>query len=244
MGFRVANDKTGNIYQDLIYSKGAYVLHMLEMQFAWAKDGGEGAFKNSMQQFVKEYSGKAATTEDWKASMERTMPKSLDPRRQRQAGLVLQRVGVRDSVAALHRMTSQLIPNSDGTTTAYLKLTQSNVTDDFVMVVPLYLQLMDGKVIHIAGLGMKGNTTFEQKFPLRQGARPAKEHRHQRLRGHSDGTTRTPRRGRRGALHVWRPAAFGKLLRFCQAGRGAVTYFVAEHARGCRGRAAAHADVA
>jgi aminopeptidase N len=165
MGHRVSNDKTGNIYQDLIYSKGAYVLHMLEMQFAWAKDGGENAFRNSMQQFVKEYSGKAATTEDWKASMERTMPKSLDLDGNGKLDWFFNE-WVYGTALPHYTINSQLIPNSDGTTTAYLKLTQSNVPDDFVMVVPLYLQLADGKVVHIAGLGMKGNTTFEQKFSL------------------------------------------------------------------------------
>lgn len=165
MGYRVANEKTGNIYQDLIYSKGAYVLHMLEMQFAWAKDGGEGAFKNSMQQFVKEYSGKAATTEDWKASMERTMPKSLDIDGNGKLDWFFNE-WVYGTALPHYTVNSQLIPNSDGTTTAYLKLTQSNVPDDFEMIVPLYMQFTDGRVTHIGGLTMHGNATFEQKIPL------------------------------------------------------------------------------
>ena len=78
-GYRVSNEKTGDVYQALIYSKGAYVLHMLEMM-EWTPQGQEAAFKHSMQQFVYEYAGKAATTEDWKASMEKTMPKSMDLR--------------------------------------------------------------------------------------------------------------------------------------------------------------------
>ena len=165
MGYRVANDKTGNIYQSLIYSKGAYVLHMLEMQFVWAKDGGEGAFKNSMQQFVKTYSGKAATTEDWKLSMEQTMPKSLDLDGNGKLDWFFNE-WVYGTALPHYTVNSQLIPNSDGTTTGYLKLTQSNVPDDFEMIVPLYIQFMDGKASHIAGLTMRGNTTFEQKIPL------------------------------------------------------------------------------
>jgi hypothetical protein len=77
MGERVANEKTGNVYQLLIYSKGAYVLHMLEMAY-WTPQDNENIFKRSMQQFVSDYSGKAATTEDWKASLEKTMPKWMD----------------------------------------------------------------------------------------------------------------------------------------------------------------------
>ena len=37
---------------------------------------------------------------------------------------------------------------------------------DFEMIVPLYMQFTDGKVAHIAGLTMRGNTTFEQKVSL------------------------------------------------------------------------------
>ena len=61
------------------YSKGAYILHMLEMQM-WTPAGGEASFKRSMQHFVAEYAGRAATTEDWKRSLEQTMPGDLDLR--------------------------------------------------------------------------------------------------------------------------------------------------------------------
>jgi len=58
------------VYQ-LLLSKGAYVVHMLEMM-EMDSAGAGGGVQESMQQFVKEYSGKAATTEDWKASLEKT----------------------------------------------------------------------------------------------------------------------------------------------------------------------------
>ena len=174
MGSRLNNDKAGeNIYQDLIYSKGAYVLHMLEMQYAWAKDGGEGAFKNSMQQFVKEYSGKAASTEDWKASMERTMPRSLDLDGNGKLDWFFNE-WVYGTTLPHYAVSSRLETKADGTTVGYLKLTQSNVPADFAMIVPLYLQMADGKVTHFAGLTMRGNTTFEQSIPLGKGPGNAK----------------------------------------------------------------------
>ena len=67
MGYRVSNSKAGeDVYNMLIYSKGAYILHMLEMQF-WTPQDGEAPFKHAMQQFVSDYAGKAATTEDFKS---------------------------------------------------------------------------------------------------------------------------------------------------------------------------------
>jgi aminopeptidase N len=171
MGQRLDNNKAGeNIYQAVIYSKGAYVLHMLEMMEYWAKDGNskggnEVAFQHSMQQFVKEYSGKAATTEDWKASMERTMPRSLDIDGNGKLDWFFNE-WVYGTALPKYTVNSRFMTNNDGTTTAFLKLTQSNVSDDFEMIVPLYLQMADGKMIHFAGLTMHGNATFEQQIPL------------------------------------------------------------------------------
>jgi len=65
-----------------------------------------------------------------------------------------------------YTVNSQFVANNDGTTTALLKLAQSNVSDDFEMIVPLYIQMADGKVVHFAGLTMHGNTTFDQQIPL------------------------------------------------------------------------------
>jgi len=65
-----------------------------------------------------------------------------------------------------YAVSSRLETKADGTTIGYLKLTQSNVPSDFAMIVPLYLQMADGKVTHFAGLTMRGNTTFEQSIPL------------------------------------------------------------------------------
>src|ERR1035441_10914860 len=79
-GQRVSRSEAGeDVYNLLIYSKGAYVLHMLEMM-DWTPANGEVPFKNSIQQFVKDYADKAATRSEWKASMEQTMPQSLDVR--------------------------------------------------------------------------------------------------------------------------------------------------------------------
>jgi aminopeptidase N len=171
MGERLSNNKAGeNVSDDVIYCKGAYVLHMLEMMEYWAKGGSskpgtEDAFKHSMQEFVKEYSGKAATTEDWKASMERTMPKSMDIDGNGKLDWFFNE-WVYGTALPHYTVNSQFVANNDGTTTALLKLAQSNVSDDFEMIVPLYIQMADGKVVHFAGLTMHGNTTFDQQIPL------------------------------------------------------------------------------
>ena len=69
--YRANNSRTGgNVTRRLIYPKGAYVLHMIRMMM-WDRKTGDQNFKAAMQDFVKTYSGKAATTEDFKAMMEK-----------------------------------------------------------------------------------------------------------------------------------------------------------------------------
>jgi hypothetical protein len=48
-----------------------------------------------------------------------------------------------------------------------VKMTQSNVNDSFLMLVPLYLELADGNMFPLARAKMSGNSSFEQKLPLK-----------------------------------------------------------------------------
>ena len=48
-----------------------------------------------------------------------------------------------------------------------LKLSQSNVDDKFRMLVPLYIEMTDGNVIFLGRARLIGNTSVEQKVPLK-----------------------------------------------------------------------------
>ena len=174
MGERVSNSKSGeDVYDMLIYSKGAYVLHMMEMMYFWAPGGGEAAFKHSMQTFVQEYSGKAATTEDWKASMERTMPKALDLRGDGKLDWFFNE-WVYGTELPHYTVGAEFTVDADGATTANLKLKQSNVSKDFVMLVPLYLEMANGTTVHFTNALMHGDTTIAPAMKLGKLPSPAK----------------------------------------------------------------------
>jgi aminopeptidase N len=165
MGYRVSNSKAGeDLYNILIYNKGAYVLHMLEMLY-WTPQNKEEPFKHSMQEFVQEYAGKAATTEDWKHSMEKTMPKWMDVNHDGKLDWFFDE-WVYGTALPRYTINAEFTVGADGVTTAHLKLAQSDVPDNFVMLVPLYLQLQNGNTGRIASVMMRGTKTFEQTFPL------------------------------------------------------------------------------
>ena len=72
-GYRLSNSRAGfDIYGDLIYPKGAYILQMLRMMM-WSPETGDQKFKEMMQDFVKTYGGRVATTEDFKTTVEKRL---------------------------------------------------------------------------------------------------------------------------------------------------------------------------
>ena len=173
MGERVSNSKSGeDVYQMLIYSKGAYVLHMLEMM-EWTPQEHEAAFKHSMQQFVADYAGKAATTEDWKASMEKTMPKTMDLQGNGKLDWFFDEY-VYGTELPHYTMNADFTVGADGVTCCHMKLTQSNVSKSFVMPVPLYLEMQNGTTVRIANVVIHGSDTLEHTFRMGNLPSPAK----------------------------------------------------------------------
>jgi hypothetical protein len=173
MGYRVNNEKTGDfVAQELIYSKGAFVMHMLQAMY-WTPAEGEAPFKHSMQTFVQEYAGKAATTEDLQRSFESTMPKWLDIYHNGKLDWFFNEY-VYGTELPHYEITSDFT-TADGETSAHFKVTQSNVSKDFVMLVPLYLQMADGRTVRILNLGMPGDATIERTVKLGKLPSPAKK---------------------------------------------------------------------
>ena len=80
MGPRIASSESGSrSYQRLIYSKGGYVLHMLRMQLSdFRSPDTDHYFKDMMQDYCKTFDNKAASTEDFKAIVEKHMLRSMD----------------------------------------------------------------------------------------------------------------------------------------------------------------------
>jgi hypothetical protein len=80
MGQRIASSETdGRTYQDLIYSKGGYVLHMLRMQLMDPRNQDtDHLFKDMMQDYCKTFDNKPASTEDFKAIVEKHMTRGMD----------------------------------------------------------------------------------------------------------------------------------------------------------------------
>ena len=172
MGYRLNNSRTGNITRDLIYPKGAYILHMIRMMM-WDGKTGDQNFKTTMQDFVKTYGGKAATTEDFKAMVEKHITPVMDLDGNHRMDWFFNEY-VYGTALPSYNMTSAVDKDANGDPLVSFKITQSDVDKDFRMTVPIYLELADVRTVGIAHAQLNGNSSVEGKFPLKGWKNPPK----------------------------------------------------------------------
>jgi len=166
LGYRMSNSRTGmNLTRDLIYPKGAYILHMVRMMM-WDKRTGDQNFKATMQDFVKTYAGRAATTEDFKAMVEKHMTPEMAAFGSGKMDWFFDEY-VYGTQLPNYNLQSSIGSNAAGDMEFSFKLAQSNVDANFRMLVPLYIELADGSVRFLGRAPLMGNTSLEQKIPLK-----------------------------------------------------------------------------
>ncbi len=169
-GYRLNTARTGfDITRRLIYPKGAFVLHMLRMMM-YDNRTGDAKFKEMMHDFVQTYYNKPASTEDFKAIVEKHML----------PGMNLDGDGKMDwffneyvyGTAIPEYRIEQSIGTGENAFVGRVKITQANVDDNFRMLVPLYVELADGKIVRLGAAKMQGNKTIEQTIPLNTPEKP------------------------------------------------------------------------
>jgi hypothetical protein len=167
MGYRAGNTKTGvSITRDLIYPKGAYILHMIRMMM-WSKQYGDQSFKDAMHDFVKTYSGRAATTEDFKAMIEKHMTADMLNVSDGQKNMDwFFDEYVYGTALPTYKFEYSFENPPDGTTLFNFKITQSGVDEKFRMAVPIYMEMANGRAVLLGRAKLVGNTSFAGKVRL------------------------------------------------------------------------------
>jgi hypothetical protein len=172
MGFRLSSPKTGwNIYQNLVYPKGAYILHMVRMMM-WSPKTTDAEFIAMMHDFVTTYRLKVATTEDFKAMVEKHMTPAMDLDGNHRMDWFFNEYVYGTQLPHYH-LESQIKTSPDADT-LWFKLTQSGVSDDFKMMIPVYVELSDGRTIHLGVVSLRGNSSGEKSVNLGKSSVTAK----------------------------------------------------------------------
>ena len=165
MGYRLSNSRTGGaLTRRLIYPKGAYILHMVRMMM-WDRRTGDQNFKDTMHDFVRTYSGRSATTEDFKAMVEKHMTPEMDLEGNHNMNWFFNEY-VYGTALPSYKFESSFENGADGNVVFSFKIAQSNVNDNFRMLVPIYLELADGRTLFLGRGKLTGNNSVEQKVPL------------------------------------------------------------------------------
>jgi len=147
MGQRIRSSQSdGGAYQDLIYSKGGYVLHMLQMQLMDGRAADpDHLFKDMMQDYCKTFDNKAASTEDFRAIVEKHMTPSMDAGGNQKMDWFFDQY-VYGMAEPQYTFRAALDYTADGKTHFKAELTRTGVPETWKDVVPLYAHMGDKTV--------------------------------------------------------------------------------------------------
>jgi Peptidase family M1 domain len=166
MGWRLNNAKAGsNIYRELIYPKGAYILQMVRFMMQQRGNDPDARFKAMMHDFTKTYANRPASTEDFKAILEKHMTPEMDIDKNHTMNWFFDEY-VYGTEYPSYKFEHSFSNAANGDVVLNLKITQADVGKNFVMLVPIYLELANGKVAWLGAAQMSGSNTLEQHVTL------------------------------------------------------------------------------
>jgi hypothetical protein len=78
LGWRLYSSKTPAAYQEVVYGKGAWVIHMLRMMMRDPQTQSDARFISTMKAFIAQFKDRGASTEDFKKTIEQHMTPTMD----------------------------------------------------------------------------------------------------------------------------------------------------------------------
>lgn len=156
LGFRLGMaEKLEGSYR-LIYSKGAFVLHMLRM-LMWDRQAGDKAFIEMMKDFTKTYAHRAASTEDFKRVAEKHITPAANLFGDGKLDWFFNQ-WVYGTEIPTYEFTSEIKHEGGNKYTLSGVVTQSGVSPNFVMPVPLYVDFGENQYVRLGRLVVQGTT--------------------------------------------------------------------------------------
>lgn len=155
-GYRLNTAKTGAVAQSLIYPKGAYILHMLRMMMNERKEG-DAKFQAMMRDFVRTNFNRDVSTEGFKRIVEKHITPKMNVDKNGKMDWFFDQ-WVYGTEIPSYKLEYD-IKKADGKVILSGSITQSGVSDNFVMPVPLYLDFGNGWVA-AGDVTIVGNKSF------------------------------------------------------------------------------------
>jgi peptidase M1-like protein len=135
LGYRVGD--VGGLpqdYQTMVYDKGAWVLHMLRNLMLDLRTMKEDAFRETMQDFYRQYRGRRASTGDFQRVVEEHMGMSME---------WFFDEWVRGTAVPTYILSWKSEPGDSGRHILHLRVRQEDAPASFIMSVPLEIVFAD-----------------------------------------------------------------------------------------------------
>ncbi len=136
LGQRLSNTAAPNGYNEVIYGKGTWIVHMLRMMMRSEGKNSDENFLAMIREFLTDYNGRNASTADLKRVAEKHMTKSMDVRGDKKLDWFFDEWVLGTGIPA-YTLDYKIQPSPKGFVIEG-QIKQSGVSDDFVMPVPLY----------------------------------------------------------------------------------------------------------
>jgi aminopeptidase N len=156
LGLRLNTPKTPDAYRRMVYPKGAYILQMIRMLMRDDKTGDQD-FSDMLKDYVKTHLYKNATSESFLAVVAKHMKPAMDADGSHNMNW-FRKEWIYGTDLPKYRLDYSLKASGGGKIRLTAKLTESDVSPDFVMRVPIYLDF-DGRIVRAGSVLMHGNTT-------------------------------------------------------------------------------------
>jgi hypothetical protein len=167
LGLRLISPRSGQAYQGVTYSKGAYVLSMLRSLMR-ADIGSAGdpdqAFIDMMHDFMERHRDIPASTESFKAVAEKHITKRMDLQQNGRLDWFF-REWVWGTHVPRYSFKYDVQPAEGGKFKVHTEITQSEVDESFAMFVPIFADFGQG-MVRLTQVGIAGNSTKSYSLVL------------------------------------------------------------------------------
>jgi hypothetical protein len=156
-GFRASTNEIPAGYTIQTYFKGPLVIHMLRMMLG-LRTGSDEAFVKTLRTFLAEYDGKSASTEDFRHTLEKTLPGN-------DFGWFFDSWIYRAEIPS-YTWNWDVKPEGDQFLLT-INIDRRDVSDGFVAVIPIRVEFDGGKAGYIFIPNKQNKQTITQKVPAK-----------------------------------------------------------------------------
>jgi hypothetical protein len=157
-GWRLATRKNWSAAQAMIYTKGAYALHMLRMMMRGRAPDPDAKFIALMKDFASSYAGRNPTTRDFQKIVERHMVPAMNLKGDGKMDWFFNQ-WVYGMEIPRYRAKLDVAPVSGDQYKIVGSVAQESVSPDFASLVHVYAEFAKGELAHLGSLSVVGSAT-------------------------------------------------------------------------------------